>query len=92
MIQEPTNSRQIRSAIAIIVVGAFTVLITLSFRGMAGAAGVGGAILALSIRSLARTKRFRWWQIALIVLASFAAAALVLLLVLVAIVLIRSRH
>lgn len=66
--------------------GAFTVLLTISFHGLVGAAGVGGAILALSVRNLARTRRFRWWQIALIMLGTFAAAALLMVLALVAIV------
>ena len=91
-LEAPTDNRQIRGAIATLAVGAFTVLLAISFHGLVGVAGVGAAILALSVRGLARTRRFRWWQIALIVLGTFAAAALVMLLVLVAIVLIRSRH
>lgn len=88
-----TNNRQIRGAMAtLLTIGAFTVLLAISFHGLVGVAGVGGAILALSVRGLARTRRFRWWQIAIIVLGTFAAAALVMLLVLVAIGLIRSRH
>ncbi len=88
----PTNNRQVRGAIATLGVGAFTVLLAISFHGLVGVAGVGGAILALSVRSLARTKRFRWWQIALIVLGMFAAAALVMVLALAAIVLIRTSR
>jgi hypothetical protein len=91
-VEAPTDNRQIRGAITTLAVGAFTVLLAISFHGLVGVAGVGGAILALSVRGLARTRRLRWWQIALIVLGTFAAAALVMLLVLVAIVLIRSRH
>jgi hypothetical protein len=91
-VEAPTDNRQIRGAIATLAVGALTVLLAISFRGLVGVAGVGGAILALSVRGVARTRRLRWWQIALIVLGTFAAAALVMLLVLVAIVLIRSRH
>ena len=91
-LEAPTNNRQVRGAIATLAVGAFAVLLAISFHGLVGVAGVGGAILALSVRSLARTKRFRWWQIALIVLGLFAAAALVMVLALAAIVLIRSPH
>jgi hypothetical protein len=91
-LEAPWDTRQVRGAIATLAVGAFTVLLAISFHGLVGAAGVGGAILVLTVRGLARTRRLRWWQIALIVLGTFAAAALVMLLALVAIVLIRSRH
>jgi len=91
-LEAPTDNRQIRGAIATLAVGAFTVLLAISFHGLVGVAGVGGAILALSVRVLAWTRRLRWWQIALIVLGTFVAAALVMLLVFVAIVLIRARH
>jgi hypothetical protein len=91
-LEAPTDNRQIRRGIATLAVGAFTVLLAITFHGLVGVAGVGGAILALSVRGLARSGRLRWWQIALIVLGTFAAAALVILLALVAIVIVRSRH
>lgn len=90
-LEAPTKNRQVRGATTL-AVGAFTVLLAISFHGLVGVAGVGGAIMALSVRSLARTKQFRWWQIALIVLGMFAASALVMVLALAVIVLIRSPH
>jgi transposase-like protein len=65
--------------------------VAISFHGLVGVAGVGGAIVVLSVRRLTRARQFRWWQIALIVLGMFVAAALLIVLALVAIVLIRSR-
>jgi len=87
-----TNNRQFRGTIAALGVGALMVLLALFFPRFVGVAGVGGAILVLSIRSLARAKRLSWWQIALTVLGMFAAAAFVMVLTLAAIVLIRTSR
>jgi hypothetical protein len=90
--EAPTNNRQVRSAIAALGVGAVTVLLAICFPGLVGVTGVGGAIVALSVRSLAGTKRLSSWQIAFIVLGMFAAAAFVMVLALAAIVLIRTSR
>jgi hypothetical protein len=88
----PTDKGQIRGAILTVGVGVFMMVLALAFHGLAPVGGLGGAFLALGIQSLLRTRRFSWWQIALIVFGAIAAAAIVVLLSLVAIELIRSRH
>jgi len=78
--------------VAAITVGSLTLLVVLSTVRSSLAGSFGGAFLALGIVSLVRTNRFRWWQIALIVLATFVAATLVLGLALVGLVLFAFRH
>jgi hypothetical protein len=87
-----TRPKTVVGGVAAIAVGSLSLLVVLSTVRSSLAGCFGGAFLALGIVSLARTNRFRWWQIALIVLATFVAAALVLGLALVGLVLFAFRH
>jgi hypothetical protein len=91
-IETRPKSRQVAGGIAVIAIGSFASLVAICFHGLVGLAGVGGAVLVFGIRGLARTNRFRWWQIALIVLATFIAAALLLAVAMVGLVLFAFRH
>jgi hypothetical protein len=84
------KSRSIVGGISIIAIGTISVLAMIDIHA-AGGAGVGGAMIGLSVLGLARTKRFRWWQIALIVLGTIVAAAVLYVAAFIAITLIRSK-
>jgi hypothetical protein len=84
------KSRRIPGGISSIALGAISVLAMIDMHA-SGGAGVGGAMIGLGVLGLARTKRFRWWQIALILLATMAAAAVLYVAAFVAIMLIRSK-
>ena len=84
------KSRPVLSAVAGIAIGVITALAMIALHA-AGGAGIGGAMIALGVLGLARTKRFRWWQIVLIAHAAAMAATVVFCVVFVGIALIRSK-
>jgi hypothetical protein len=84
------KSRPVLGAVVGIALGTISILALIDMHA-AGGAGVCGAFIGLSVLGLARTKRFRWWQIALILLATMVAAAVFYIAVFISIVLIRSK-
>jgi hypothetical protein len=78
--------------IASIGIASFALLVALSGSPSVSLAALAIFFLALGIAGLARTGRFRWWQTALIVLATVAFSALVPALAVVGLVLFAFRH
>ena len=68
------KSRPVLGAVVGIALGTISVLALIDMHA-AGGAGVCGSFIGLGVLGLARTKRFRWWQVAMILLATMVAAA-----------------
>lgn len=83
-----TRPKSAVGGIALIAIGSLIVIVMLFMVRSGGGvtAGLGGVLVVLGIAALARTNRFRWWQIALIVVAGFVSAALLIVLSFVAFV------
>ena len=86
-----TRPKSVIGEIALIAIGSLMVPLG-SMAHSAGMEAIGGALIVLGIASLARTKRFRWWQLTLIVPAAMVASVLVLGLAVGGLILFAFRH
>jgi hypothetical protein len=86
-----TRPKSVIGEIALIAIGSLMVPLG-SMAHSAGLEVIGGAFIVLGIAGLARTKRFRWWQLGLVVLATMVCSALLLALAVVGLILFAFRH